>query len=294
MGGIHSCFPSSVDTSHKSGRRRRHLLTKVKHDQPKSDIPINTNNNNNAIDLNHASEDELLLLPGITRQIAQNILQYRQLNHGFKRINELLYINGINHDLFECIRCDISINSSSQHLFNPQQELINLNSATYNQLYTIPTLTPILIKRIIQRRERKGPFRFVEDLLKIKGIDYVVLASIRSYITVDYRQMPISVSEASILQPSVNNLYPTLNKNNNNNNNATSDSLSLASLLLETLPPELQTILLSLSPQRPASIYESKQTYFRFASWNLQQLTNDKAQNPGVREVICRIILEHK
>jgi hypothetical protein len=132
----------------------------------------------------------------------------------------------------------------------------------------------------------------VEDLLKIKGIDYVVLASIRSYITVDYRQMPISVSESSILEPSVTNLYPTLNKNNNNI--TTSDSLSLASLLLETLPPELQTILLSLPPHRPASIYKNKQTYFRFASWNLQQLTNEKVQNPGVREVICRIILEHK
>ncbi|CAF5164941.1 unnamed protein product, partial [Rotaria sp. Silwood1] len=195
------------------------------------------------------------------------------------------------HDLYELISFDITIDSSSSNLVNNKQEYININSATYNQLCTIPSLTPILIKRIIERRERKGPFRFVEDLLKIKGINYIVLASIRSYITVDDRQIPISVSQSSILEPSVNNLYPTLNKNNNN---ITSDSLSLASLLLETLPPELQTILLSsTSSQHPLATCESKQTYFRFASWNLQQLTNDKVQNPGVKEVICRTILEH-
>jgi hypothetical protein len=133
MGGINSCFPSSVDAVHTS--RRRHFLTKAKHDQPRPDIPINTNNNNNnnTIDLNHASEDELLLLPGITRQIAKHILQYRQLNHGFKRIDELLYITGINHDLFECIRYDISI-----HL------MLNKNLSILIQL-PILNYTPYLV-----------------------------------------------------------------------------------------------------------------------------------------------------
>jgi competence ComEA-like helix-hairpin-helix protein len=285
MGGINSCFSTPLDTIHTLRRR------KIKHDQ----IGNKNNNNNNTINLNNASEDELLMLPGINRQLAQNILQYRQLNNGFKQIDELLYVTGIHNDLFEHIRFDISIESSSSQLSNNnnnnQQELINLNSATYNQLCQIPDLTPILITRIIRRRERKGTFRFVEDLLNIKGIDYVVLASIRPYITVDYRQMPLSVSESSILDPTVNNLYPSLNKNNHN---ITGDTLSLASLLLETLPPELQTILLSLPPQRPSPIYKNNQTFFRFASWNLQQLTNDKVQNPGVREVICRTILENK
>ncbi|CAF1484321.1 unnamed protein product, partial [Adineta steineri] len=290
MGGINSCLPSSKDTSNRP--RRRYVLSKKRHDQPSSNIPINTNNNfnnnnNNTINLNQVSEDELLLLPGINRQLAQNIVQYRQLNDGFKRVNELLYVNGINHDLFERIRYDLSIDSLSPQI---KQEPININSASHNELYSIPDLTPILIQRIIQRRERKGPFRFIEDLLKVKGIDYVILASIRPYITVDYRQMPSSVSQSSILDPSNNNFYPTLNKPNHN---TTSDSLSLASLLLETLPPELQTILLSLTPQRPLSISKNNQTYFRFASWNLQQLTNEKVQNPGVREVVCRIILEN-
>ncbi|CAF0960917.1 unnamed protein product [Adineta ricciae] len=296
MGGINSCFPTSGETSSISSRphqhRRRYFLPRPKFDQSQAVLPINVNNNNNnnnSINLNTATEDELLLLPGITRRIAQDILRYRQLNHGFKRVNELLYINGVHPDLFDRIRPDITIDCLSQQIYDNKHDLINLNTATYNQLLTIPGLTPILIKRILQRRERKGPFRFIEDLLNIKGIDYVILASIRAYVTVEYRRLPTSVSESSILDPSVHNLYPSLNRNNN----TTSDSLSMASLLLETLPPELQTILLTLNPQRPSSVYESKQTILRFASWNLQQLTNEKVQNPGVREVICRTILEH-
>lgn len=32
----------------------------------------------------------------------------------------------------------------------------------------------------------------------------------------------------------------------------------------------------------------------RLASWNLTSMTIDKAENPGVREVVCRTILENK
>jgi hypothetical protein len=86
----------------------------------------------------------------------------------------------------------------------------------------------------------------------------------------------------------LNSFHPLINRT------TAKDTLSLASILLETLPPELQTILVSSPPYRPSTVNDHKQTIFRFASWNLQQLTNEKAQNPGVREVICRVILENK
>ena len=295
MGGKNSCMPSPIDPLHNL-RRRHHLFGKAKYHSTANGLPKNTNHN--TIKLNHASEDELLMIPGITRPIAQNILQYRLVNHGFKNIEELLFVNAIDRNLFERIRSNVSIDLPPAPPPPPpppphpstttQDGLIDLNAATYEQLCSIPGLSSVLAKRIVERRERKGNFRFIEDLVKVKGIDYVILADIRSYITVNSYQIPLSVS-----QPSIPNLYPTLNRNNNNHT-ITSDSLSLASLLLETLPPELQNILLSSPPQRPSPVSKPKQTFFRFASWNLQQLTNEKVQNPGVKEVICRIILENK
>jgi competence ComEA-like helix-hairpin-helix protein len=245
----------------------------------KYDVQEAFNKNKNAININQASEDELLLLPGINRKLASNIVQYRHINDGFKEINEILKVDGITSNVFKNIYSDIIIDLSSN-----KQELVNLNFASYVELCSVPGLTPNLVKRIIERRERKGLFRFIEDLLKIKGINYIILATVRPHVTVDN---PIS----KINSPT-NNLYPLINPK------MVTDTLSLASMLLETLPPELQTILVSSPPQRPSSTDDNnnnnQQKYFRFASWNLQQLTNDKVQNPGVREVICRVILENK
>ncbi|CAF1610895.1 unnamed protein product, partial [Didymodactylos carnosus] len=149
----------------------------------------------------------------------------------------------------------------------------------------------------------------------------MVLASIRPYVTVDHRQVvnesnnknyyiwgkhndntaatghysaPTTPSGLSPSGGGINSLYPTLNRNNNN-----SDSLSVASLLFDTLPSEIHTILFSntnplLQRQILAPISQvNDESKIRFASWNLQQLNLDKVKNPGVREVICRTILEH-
>jgi DNA uptake protein ComE-like DNA-binding protein len=262
MGSSNSCLPISFNTL-----CCRSSITKVKHNPDQQPIE-SINKNNNKININSVPEDELLFLPGITRQLAQNIVQHREMNNGFKQINEILKVGGISYDLFQSLCFDISVDSSSS-LSNTKEERINLNLASYNDLCLIPGLTPNLITQIIQYRKRKGLFRFVEDLLQIKDIDYVVLATVRPYVTVDNSQIPTLLNSAT-------------------------DSPSLAALLLNTLPPEFQTRLLSSFSQRPSVINEIKQKIFRFASWNLQQLTNDKVQNPGVKEVICRVILENK
>lgn len=276
MGGSQSCFPSPLDKINTL-RRHRHASAKSQRFQ--------INKNNNAININRASEDELMKLPGITRPLAQEILYHRQSKAGFKHVDELLQISGM--------QPNVSVPSPppSRLDANQRSEPIHLNYATYEQLLTVPGLTPILVERVVQRRERKGPFRFVEDLLKVKGIDYIVLARLRTYVTVDERPIRMSVSESSLLQSNLHPLYPTLHRQTPN---ANTDSLSMASLLLETLPPELQTILLSSPPQRPSTCSSDQTKTVRFASWNLQQLTTEKVQNPGVREVICRIILEHQ
>jgi competence protein ComEA len=243
MGTSNSCLPTCLNTQKRSYRHLSSLKLTYNHPELLKYNPIN---------INEASEDELLLLPGVTRQTAQNILQYRHMNDGFKEIKEISQVSGISSDVYQRIYCDISIDSLS----NQSHKLININLASYNELCSIPGLTPALVSKILRHREAKGLFSFIEDLLKIKGINYTILATIRPHVIVDEQQ--------------------TLNQNNNNNN-----TNSIESNLLETPPPELE-------------LSSSNKNIFRFASWNLQQLTNDKVQNLGVREVICRVILENK
>ena len=62
--------------------------------------------------------------------------------------------------------------------------LINLNSATSDQLDTLPGVGPSTAKAIISYRTRKGPFGKVEDLLNVPGIGPAKVGAIRDQVTV--------------------------------------------------------------------------------------------------------------
>ncbi len=62
--------------------------------------------------------------------------------------------------------------------------LINLNTAGLAELDSLPGIGPTLAQRIIDERERHGPFARVEDLLRVSGIGPAVLEKIRDLVTV--------------------------------------------------------------------------------------------------------------
>lgn len=58
----------------------------------------------NKLNINAASRMDLELLPGIGPKIAENIVEYRTQNKGFKTIQELLYMKGIGEKKFNSIK----------------------------------------------------------------------------------------------------------------------------------------------------------------------------------------------
>lgn len=61
---------------------------------------------------------------------------------------------------------------------------VNINTATKQQLDTLPGIGEVLSQRIIDYRNANGPFRSVDDLLKIKGIGEKTLAKLKPYATI--------------------------------------------------------------------------------------------------------------
>ncbi|HEV2298952.1 MAG TPA: helix-hairpin-helix domain-containing protein [Candidatus Acidoferrales bacterium] len=61
---------------------------------------------------------------------------------------------------------------------------IDLNTATMEQLGELPGIGPVTAKKIIEFRDKSGPFRKVEDLLVIPRISKARLEKLRPYVTI--------------------------------------------------------------------------------------------------------------
>lgn len=62
---------------------------------------------------------------------------------------------------------------------------LNVNTATAPELERLPGIGPVLASTIITYRESHGPFRSVDDLLKVPGIGPARLSQIRDLIVVE-------------------------------------------------------------------------------------------------------------
>ena len=66
-----------------------------------------------------------------------------------------------------------------------RQAAVDLNSATCEQLETVPGIGPAKAASIVAYRNQMGPFRSVDHLLGVPGIGAATLESIRPYLYVD-------------------------------------------------------------------------------------------------------------
>lgn len=50
------------------------------------------------------------------------------------------------------------------------QERIDLNKATVEELQRLPSIGPVLARRIVEHREKHGPFKRPQDVIAIRGV----------------------------------------------------------------------------------------------------------------------------
>ena len=75
--------------------------------------------------------------------------------------------------------------SSSKRPFaeEPTPKRININNASARELVQLPGIGPAKAQRILRFRNRRGRFRRIRDLRRVKGIGRKTLAKLRSLIT---------------------------------------------------------------------------------------------------------------
>lgn len=62
---------------------------------------------------------------------------------------------------------------------------VNVNTASAEELRSIPGIDQAMAQNIISYREANGPFGSVDELANVQGMDQDKLNSIRSYVTVE-------------------------------------------------------------------------------------------------------------
>ena len=66
----------------------------------------------------------------------------------------------------------------------PPDALVNLNTATSDQLDALPGVGPVMAQRIIQYRTDHGPFQSVDQLNQVSGIGAAKYADLSPLVTV--------------------------------------------------------------------------------------------------------------
>jgi len=61
---------------------------------------------------------------------------------------------------------------------------VNINSATASDFENLPGIGPVLAQKIVDYRDQHGPFRSIQDLMKVTGIGQKKFDSLYAYVTV--------------------------------------------------------------------------------------------------------------
>ena len=69
-----------------------------------------------------------------------------------------------------CLGLALAPATAAQQSKAPSADKVNLNTASAEQLETLPGVGPALAKRIIEHRTKAGKFTKIEELLNVKGI----------------------------------------------------------------------------------------------------------------------------
>lgn len=74
---------------------------------------------------------------------------------------------------------------SDQNLGQTQKVIVNVNTSSVFQLQQINGMNQEIAANLVDYRNKKGPFKSLDDLIKVKGLSQVRLGALRSALCVN-------------------------------------------------------------------------------------------------------------
>ena len=100
--------------------------------------------------------------------------------------NEIAEFKSLNVDIAESTLNNTQEFLSKSDDIKPKISVksLDVNTASKNDLMTLPKIGPVTAEKIIQYRDNFGPFKSIENLLKIKGIGQKTLDQLKPFIQI--------------------------------------------------------------------------------------------------------------
>lgn len=130
------------------------------------------------LDLNTVDSFDLLKIPFIYAKLASRIILYRDALGGFVDKKQLLEVYGMDTNRYKKISDYLIINTDNIHL-------ININTATYNELIKHPYIDAYLTKSIMLLRQKKGNLISLEDLKRETRMYDELYIKLKPYLTTE-------------------------------------------------------------------------------------------------------------
>lgn len=285
------------------------------------------------LDINAATEEELMTLTGINRNIAKEIIEHRNAIGTFKKVEDLALVSGVGAAKMQVIKPEICIGkkvpSSTASIITAnasisslngnaetasiasspkperqkrlrRREPVNINTSTIFQLMTVDGITQELAAHIVHYRERKGPFKTLYDLRKVGGFNSRLISALGPYLTTE---APVSNG-----QPLQNGHVHTHRRTAS----LPSGPLLDVGVLCMPSTPVFPKPAVFPSVSQFTRVLDETQNMFeteelalteeenspsenalRIMKWNLDGLSFEKAHNPGVVCVMARLLARY-
>ena len=116
------------------------------------------------IDINRASQEELIKIYGIGEAISLRILKFKESLGGFVSMEQMKDVWGLSPEVIE------NLNLHFKVLALPNVKKIDINNASIKELSQFPYFNYQLAKQIVTFRSMNGDIKNIDDLTKIKGL----------------------------------------------------------------------------------------------------------------------------
>ena len=177
------CFSLGLFASWKFGLGEQRILIQYEVTEPS--VTTTTTAAKFTVDLNAATVEDLMQLEGIGEKTAEKIIAYRNEIGQYTFIEQLLDVDGVGDKKLENWKNYLTVEVDGKTTTTVGSSIINLNTATKEELMRLDGVGEKTALKIIAYREKIGGFTNLEQLMNVDGIGEKKFATWKKYLTIE-------------------------------------------------------------------------------------------------------------